>query len=754
MAVRRQGMPLPPSPAEATPHAPAPSPAVFVRPVYAPGLAAGILGGMLQGQDGAAAIAALPSEGSEGYIFTEGSSHVPAFVATAGVLIAVVTALNLCRPAPAPKTANTRPQLCAGTVLLAVCWLSAFVALRVGLHGYRGSTTAAEAAAAAAVRVQADLDMMNHTAATLEHDLRSVAESCHGLSELIRRAMGGPGLLALERLQAGAAKELLGYRNVVAHLQPSVGVIASLTSDASLRLAMWPSFLLYCFLAPVKLAAVTAIALLAAHVALGLGGSTAASVQFIGFGRLAAVMAAVTVCSASFAAAALLGLGTKAGGFCGDPDMAALELAGSTAAIMGAEQFAVNVGRFYMFGEGQNPILIDLVEARARSETLSTIITDSAKLLDTVALLCPAVDKHALNGTALSLREMAERDLMLLNERAMFERYNQAVYVGFCGPSMEALGWLVTCQTVVGLCCLPLVAALARPFVGQGALPGGASALGAGADEALLEAIRLPSRGGASSRQEPSGPGRAISFPLLVPEGAGDAPDLALAARMGENSVAPAAAGRAEEEKNEELMGSLLQYGNSLFVGRLGANGRSSGGGAGVGAPVTTAFGSAPPRMSGGDDEARPSARPASSGEAAATQAQGVSPAQRPGRLALPGRGPKLAQGQQATASSTAPRAGLDEDPQLQDFVPKRREEVGSRADRKAKFDERIRDVAGGAAAGPGHSPGVSHGPGSSMAPGAAAGAGSGPGVAQVPAAAADTGTPPWAGKWWPRADA
>lgn len=440
------------------------------RPYYEPGIAAGILGRLLLGEDGADAIATVPAEGNEWYIYTQSNGPLATFVATIGILLAAGTALNLCRPAPAPKTVDSRPQLCAGIILLLFFWVSAFISLRAGLNGYAQGAGAAAEAGAAVSRVQEDLEVMNATAASLEFGLTSLTDTCQELDELVRRSFGGQQVEAIHMLQNGAAGELLAYRGIVARLQPGMHILAKLLNEVATRMALWPTLLLYCFLAPVKLTAVLIIAFLALNFARGVNSDLAASIDSVGMGRLAGAFAAAVVLSSCYSAAALLGLAQKAGCFCRDPDVSSLDLAGSTAVIMGAEQFVMNVGNFYIHGTGQNPLVTELVEAKARSDSLSVTFGENAKVLDTMSLLCDAVKKDSLNSTVVALNHLAFKDLTLIGKPAMYDLYHQAVHVGFCGSPLEATGLLIVCQLLVGLCCLPLLAALARPFVGHGAL--------------------------------------------------------------------------------------------------------------------------------------------------------------------------------------------------------------------------------------------------------------------------------------------
>jgi len=195
---------------------------------------------------------------------------------------------------------------------------------------------------------------------------------------------------------------------------------------------------------------------------------------------LAGVFAGIAVFSACSASSALLGLGQRAGSFCREPDANALVLLSDTASLTGAQQFVGTVGKFYLQGEGENPIVAQLIEAKARSTALGVTFAKHAQVLDTVSLLCDAVKKSSLNSTVAALDHLAYKDLILVSKPAMSDLYHRALHVGFCGPPLEATALLIVCQLLVGLCCLPLLAALARPFVGHGALPDDAAS-GAGA---------------------------------------------------------------------------------------------------------------------------------------------------------------------------------------------------------------------------------------------------------------------------------
>mmetsp|Transcript_113718 Transcript_113718/g.294493 ORF Transcript_113718/g.294493 Transcript_113718/m.294493 type:complete len:719 (+) Transcript_113718:88-2244(+) len=705
----------------------------FGRPPYDPSPAALLLGS-LQGQAGVTNLVALPDASSDWYVYALGIGHVPALIITLGVVCAAISALNLCRPAPAPQTENSKPLVFASSVLLIIVWIAAFLSLRQGLEGYSVAASALSDGVRSAAHVQEDLVTMNTTAVELQTKLGGLLNSCHGLHELVLRSLGAEAVESAERLEAAAAGEILGYRSLVARLRPGVTVLSSLLHGAGGRTASWPGVLLYCFMSPVKLTAVSIIAFLAVSSARNLGGPVAEAVDTLGIGRLAATFVLAIIMSMTMSAGALLGLGSAAGAFCEAPDAAVLGLVGSSASEMGAQVLAQNVGRFYVLGEGQNPLLVNLMEARARADAVRGVLSKNAKLLQSMGLFCPSISLQGLNTTATVLQTTAERDIALLGEAAMYGHYEQAVRRGFCGEPLEAVGWLTLFQLALGLFCIPLAAALSRPFVGQGAgreapqqhfpLADNFSRVG------LLEsgmagrnghhiASRDESRGaeqarllGAEGAIAPPSSGHRPGSPLSMKSGSGRTP------RGTQNGWAS----RLEEQRNGDVMNSLMEsradlgtmqiggksvldtacssgdvdflreasrqganvsmldfaraYGNSFYSGIAGG---SEALGRGSSSEMPLALRSAPALGVGGSPEARQTSIYSASNPA--------TPAFASFGGAAAGAGGPLASSPSSVGTSGFAGAAAS-DAGLAQFVPKRKEETGISPDRRAKFED------------------------------------------------------------------
>jgi len=438
------------------------------RPLYEPGVASQLLGSFV-GRIGASAIVELPSDSSAWYSYALASGAAPATVVVVGVVAAVFTALNLCRPAPAPKLASSTQNLALGLLALVVVWFLALLSFHQLLKGYAVGVSALRGVATNVNAVQDDLISANRTAIQLQDEVSGLLSVCHGLRELVRRSLGDEAVDSTHKLEATVVGELLGFRSLLSRIRPGVSVLSDLLSTASSRIMPWTGVLRYCVLTPVKLSAVSLVAMFAVLSAQSLGGSVAESVENIGIGRLASMFSALVVLVAALSGAALLGLGGAAGAFCSDVDLSLVHLASFAAEESGREVLIMNLANFYIFGSGSNPVLVDLAEARIRSRTVHEALVDGNRLLGSLGLYCPDILDMRIGGTAATLQSAMERDMELLGESRMYEHYTRAVHEGFCGEPLEALARLVFLQILVGLVCLPVAAALARPWIGQGA---------------------------------------------------------------------------------------------------------------------------------------------------------------------------------------------------------------------------------------------------------------------------------------------
>jgi len=469
-------------------------------------------------------------------------------------------------------------------------------------------------------------------------------------------------------------------------------VLATLLDSVNTRSAVYSKFVSYCFLTPVKLTVVCLIAFFAVTVAQSLGGPMEEAVDTMGVGRLAALFTFAVILSTTSSASALLGMGARTGAFCSLPDGSALGVARNSASVLGAEVLVQNLGNFYVLGQGQNALILDLREARSRAGAVSSLLQQSTNLFSELNLLCPSIDMQKLDSIAASLQTLTDRDLMLLGETAMYGHYDQAIREGFCGKSMQSLGLLVFLQYSLALICFPLVSAVARPWVGQGA-DREHPANNNGRNEDFRHAGLLESgmNGRLGQRHPNLRDVPSIEGARLLGTEGGSAN--ASASRTGKLGSPGQLNNRFEEERNAEVSGwdFARAYGNSFMASMTG-----SPGGTVAGVVVGTGF-----------DSMMPGAGPPSPGAAAAKAF---------GSPSLP-RSPMNASGSpsvptslQASPSSvlggsvsfgpmrTGASSGPEETPAaLAGFMPKKRSEGGggggsggggfASPDKRAMFD-------------------------------------------------------------------
>mmetsp|Transcript_55821 Transcript_55821/g.104728 ORF Transcript_55821/g.104728 Transcript_55821/m.104728 type:complete len:447 (+) Transcript_55821:51-1391(+) len=174
---------------------------------------------------------------------------------------------------------------------------------------------------------------------------------------------------------------------------------------------------------------------------------------------LGPVLLAPTVLVVTVAASIQLEFGIVGSSFCADVDTNALTCIGKVAGIDSEEY---KLSEYYIKGEGDNSLLLDLGNASQLLSTANQTISSHGKQVEA---LCSWRGLSELQNGANQANQSLEIGYELLSEQNVYRYYNEAIRQDICQTTMVGIGWLVVFQIVVGLLFLPMLVCVARCYL-------------------------------------------------------------------------------------------------------------------------------------------------------------------------------------------------------------------------------------------------------------------------------------------------
>jgi len=175
---------------------------------------------------------------------------------------------------------------------------------------------------------------------------------------------------------------------------------------------------------------------------------------------LGPVFFAPTVLLVTGTGAAQLEVAIVSSSFCSRVDSNALtyieHLAGTNSTL-----FALS--KYYITGNGLNPLLKDLENTAAKMQSLQTTL---AQFSGAITRSCP--DWHGAGNMSSSIaraQTSIDHGQRLLSLANVYPYYDQVVHKDACQTLVIGLGWLFLSQAVVGLVCLPCLIWVVRRYL-------------------------------------------------------------------------------------------------------------------------------------------------------------------------------------------------------------------------------------------------------------------------------------------------
>lgn len=174
---------------------------------------------------------------------------------------------------------------------------------------------------------------------------------------------------------------------------------------------------------------------------------------------LGPLLMAPTVLVITVAAAVQLELGIVTSSFCENVDNNTLAFIGHHFKYDSEEY---QLSKYYITGEGRNPLLVDLQNA---SEQLDDANQTISAYGHEVEKLCSWRGLEELQAGAAEAKSSLTFGYLLLSQNNVYPYYEKTIRQDLCQTTMVGIGWLVVFQVIVGLLLLPMLVCVGTRYL-------------------------------------------------------------------------------------------------------------------------------------------------------------------------------------------------------------------------------------------------------------------------------------------------
>merc|ERR1740138_1985671 len=140
--------------------------------------------------------------------------------------------------------------------------------------------------------------------------------------------------------------------------------------------------------------------------------------------------------------------GTVGASFCHAADHTVLVYAEHS---LGNVSNAYAAASYYITGEGTNPYMQALNQARAALKETEEQFKELALYEPVIALNCHNLTFKPITDGFKTASASIDVGLDVLHRKNIYKYYEAAVHDDACGTALAGFGWLVVCQVIVGL---------------------------------------------------------------------------------------------------------------------------------------------------------------------------------------------------------------------------------------------------------------------------------------------------------------
>lgn len=407
--------------------------------------------------------------------FVRGISEFPIVVVAVGLLSAIATLLRLCCLYPKVEKPWNRKQVASlplGLALASCILVGAGVAFFL-LHARRGELVfnAAFVDASDDMGQAASIGLdLNITGTRLLSQLDEMPTRCPPIRPIVEQQVAP--------LKANLATYMADVQRYNALIGPIPGRLESLDSDG--RIEEGQALLFVALVVPLLL--VGAACMVMVVVVLGAacfrkGSCVAQCEEYLMWGPASVVLAFTVALVAAISAGQLcFAIGLSA--FCADADanfvkVLARDFGDSPSALANNRDTLVTTSRYYVTGEGPNPLLERVLEAHEALDSCDESLDEMGLYARSLAvrIVCSGdvfsdiVDD--INASLRKARTEVRSCEALLEPDNIYPYYQAAVHDAACGAIIDGVAWLAIVQLVVGVVLLPFLACAAAGYVRQ-----------------------------------------------------------------------------------------------------------------------------------------------------------------------------------------------------------------------------------------------------------------------------------------------
>jgi len=194
----------------------------------------------------------------------------------------------------------------------------------------------------------------------------------------------------------------------------------------------------------------------------GCGGSSMARCNDCCLIRLGSIFITLSVFVAAVVAASECLVGVVSSSFCRNVDPNVLAYAQD---VFGSNSTEYKASYYYITGLGDNPLNETLVQGKIQIAKANTTFADlEQKYGTTIRSQCQGWTAAPITQDLGEIYGGLEVASSRVSRGAVYPYYKAVVQDDMCTTVIAGLGWLVVCQLIVGLCCLPALAVMSASF--------------------------------------------------------------------------------------------------------------------------------------------------------------------------------------------------------------------------------------------------------------------------------------------------
>jgi len=389
--------------------------------------------------------------------FVQTTITIPVIIIVLGFLIAFVLFVYLCCCHRAnhrnrPVKPSSKPVLILAIVAFAVMTIATFGCWATGGQSFNTAKDQLSHAVVDLKSATTQGNKLNATGSAILKHLDLLYASCPAAAIATLKAQLDP-----------TVKDLKTYIAQINQYTAEVAPLASKLHDVHSHSKETGALIASGLALPMLLVGASCIIIFLAVLATrGCGGSGMAKCNDCCLIRLGSLFIASSVFLAAAISGSEMYVGVVTGVFCTNADANVLSYAKNA---FGNSSVEYEAASYYIIGAGVNPLNKTLFDAgqmvRKSNKTFMDMEQQYGTLIQSV---CNGWTATEINQGMHDISADIAIGLQLVNVDNIYPYYDEIIHEDMCETVVGGLGWLVVCQLLVGLLCLPALAMMSASF--------------------------------------------------------------------------------------------------------------------------------------------------------------------------------------------------------------------------------------------------------------------------------------------------